>query len=96
MTDDLYSDGASPSTQDRVAPGAGKKPEDGEGKTTLINSDICSDAKVGDEIVIRIEKVMDKQFAVSYVDSPKDEAEKPGAEMPSSGEGDSEMRSMMG
>ena len=76
---DLYSD-SEPSTQDRMAPEheAGMEDE-GEhkdsGKTALINSDICPDMKPGDEMVLRIERVMDGQYECSYSPEPSHKGE---------------------
>lgn len=94
---ELYGD--EPSTQDRVAPTEPKPEGDeskGEGKTALINSDICPGMKEGDEMVVHIDKVMEGQYMVSYAPEPehKDEGDKGEAQMPQGGR-DTEMASMM-
>jgi hypothetical protein len=95
----LYGDAAS-TIQDRVseAPKSGDEEAKTEGKTALINSDICEGMKPGDEMVVKIERVMDGQYEVSYAPEPTQKEEGPGdegmAEMPKGGR-DQELAGMM-
>jgi len=66
-----------------------------EGKTALIDSDICPGMKPGDEMVVKIRRVMDKQYEVEYSPEPKDKESGPGEGEASAAPKDSEMASMM-
>ena len=93
-----YQDG--PPTQDRVAPPGesrdGEGEHQGEGKTALINSDICEGLHPGDTLKLRVVEVQEDQYTVEYEKEEKspDEEGPPGrAEMPP-GPRDREMSDM--
>lgn len=71
MAEDYYGD------EDAAAPAAAPaaKPKTAETKTALIDSAICPGMKPGDEMVVKIEKVMDKEYLVSYAPEPEDKGE---------------------
>jgi hypothetical protein len=72
--DDYYDrDAASPPAREHEEGRMGEHEEKSEGKTALINSDICPDMKPGDEMVVKIERVMDGQYEVSYAPEPEHE-----------------------
>lgn len=78
----------------------GKEGEEShEGKTAMLNKEICPDAKVGDVIMLRVAEDHDQEFVVEY-EGKQGEGEEKGdkgmAEEPSeSGGGESEYASMM-
>jgi len=82
MPEDYYGD------EDAQAPAtastATSKEEPGDKKTALIDSAICPGMEPGEEMVVKIEKVMDKEYLVSYAPEPGDEEEpsEPAEEMP--------------
>lgn len=77
MAADLYGDEAAPA--DNQAPA--EETKDTGTKTALIDSEICPGMQPGDEMVVKIEKVMDKQYLVSYAPEPgKGEEEEPASE----------------
>jgi hypothetical protein len=57
------------------------------GKTALINSDICPGMNVGDHLTLKIEKVMEGEYEVSYIPEKEEEASEsePAAAAPSGG-----------
>lgn len=85
MPDDLYGDdGGDQGTMTAERPGdtpteepSGEKTT--EGTTALIDKNICPGMEPGDEMVVKIEKVMDKEYLVSYAPEPgKGESEEGG------------------
>lgn len=74
---DLYGDESATDTAEAPA----EEKEDTGTKTALIDSDICPGMEPGDEMVVKIEKVLDNQYLVSYAPEPgKEETEEPAAE----------------
>lgn len=98
--DSMYSDEDGPSNAQMPGKDGGEDMDDqqkGEtegGKTALVDSDICPGMKPGDMIQLRIERVMDKQYQVSYEPSEDKEKmpDKGGAPAP---ERDRDMADMM-
>jgi hypothetical protein len=89
-----------PSTQERISspaePRDGEDGRQGEGKTALVNSDICEGLHPGDTLNLRVVSVQEDQYVVEYEkeEEPSKESGEPGkAEMPP-GPRDSEMASM--
>lgn len=72
MAEDYYGDNDAAPT---AAPQAEEKPKASEGKTALIDSSICPGMEPGDEMVVKIEKVMEKEYLVSYAPEPEKEEE---------------------
>lgn len=82
-----------------AAPDA-QKPEEGkqdDGQTYLINKDVCPDMKPGDEMVVKIVAIHDKEYEVSYAPEGEHSEEKEaagsegmGATMPEGGAGGGE------
>lgn len=70
--EDLYGDQSAPEPAGAPA----EEKEDKGTKTALIDSDICPGMEPGDEMVVKIEKVMDKQYLVSYAPEPGKEEPK--------------------
>lgn len=82
-----------------------EKKEAGEGKTFLINKEVCPGMEPGEEMVVKIERVLDNEYEVSY--APPSEKEEPPAEEaseagagpmmtpPGGGGGEGELSSMM-
>lgn len=67
-----------------------------ETKTALIDSAICPGMEPGDEMVLKIDKVMDKEYLVSYSPEPAKEEETPAEEAaPAPGPSGGAMASMM-
>lgn len=83
MAEDYYGDAdETPATATATAD---TETEDSEPtKTALIDSAICPGMQPGDEMVVKIEKVMDKEYLVSYAPEPEEE-EEPTEEAPPSG-----------
>lgn len=81
MAKDMYGDAdtaeASPNTSTESA-----EPKDTESKTALIDSAICPGMEPGDEMVVKIEKVMDKEYLVSYAPEPESEEKSTTEEAP--------------
>lgn len=109
MADDYY-DNPSETTAKPAAEPKGETPgeEKSSGKTYLINKEVCPGMKPGEEMVVKIERVLDNEYEVSYAPEPEKEeaAEEPGSEGPpiqpppgagpaGGGGGGGEMASMM-
>lgn len=90
---DLYG-GDEPSSQERTTPEHEDK-EHEEGKTAVINSDICPDLKPGDELRLRVVESREGEYVVEYEAEPEKEKGGEGEEAPMPGGGDHEMASMM-
>ena len=93
--EDLYADAAVP-----AAAGETDKSEKSgadAGETALLPKNICPGMNPGDELVLKVLRVLDGQYEVSYSPEPKDEEEPPAEESkaapPMPGRG--EMASMM-
>ena len=63
MDENYYDDGGSDPMPDKPAE---ESPEKDSSKTFLVNSEICPGMKAGDEMVVKIERVMDGEYEVSY------------------------------
>jgi len=51
-------------------------PEKDSGKTFLINSEVCPGMKAGDEMIVKIERVLEGEYEVSYApEKGKEESE---------------------
>jgi hypothetical protein len=72
---DLYGD------EESAAPAAPaeEKSEPGEKKTALIDSAICPGMEPGEEFPVRVEKVLDKEYLVSYEPKAEEEVEEEAA-----------------
>lgn len=76
MADDYYSDGEAPAPGPAQASDRSDERETPEeGKTALLNSDICPGLEVGDELVLKITGVHEGEYSVEYAPEPKDERE---------------------
>lgn len=67
-----------------TATAEGEAQESEPTNTATINADICPGMQPGDEMVVKIEKVMDGEYLVSYAPEPEEE-EQPAEEAPPSG-----------
>jgi hypothetical protein len=76
---DYYGDESSPATGPATNASAQGADEGAEPKTALIDSALCPGMTVGDEITLKIEKVMDKEYLVSYAPEAADEQEEAGS-----------------
>lgn len=78
MAEDYYGDD-SPQAEAPASGGpAENKPEDDQGdggKTFLLPSEICPGMKVGDEFPVKVEKVLEDQYEVSYNPASEDKGE---------------------
>lgn len=76
--EDLYADAAVPA----AAKDQGGQPEksDESGETALLPKNICPGMKPGDELVLKVLRVLDDQYEVKYQPEPKDEEEPPAEE----------------
>lgn len=89
----MYSDApeAAAAPPSEEAP-AEKEGEEGTGETALVPSSLCPGMKAGDEMVVKIDRVLENQYEVSYApEKGKGEAPPPAAEPA----GDGGMASMM-
>jgi len=95
MPEDYY-DNPSPETEAPSNPESSDEKPDST-KTFLINKDVCEGMQPGDELVVRIEQVLEKEYAVSYSPEPehKEEDHDEGEMASSSGGGDGGMADMM-
>lgn len=85
---DYYSDDAAPSgTASTATETAAPAEQTSTTKTALIDSAICPGMAVGDEMVVKIEKVLDQEYLVSYAPEPGEEEEGGGETEPMRGEG---------
>ena len=76
MADDYYSDGEAPAPGPTQAPDhADERETPEEGKTALLNSEICPGMKVGDELVLKVTGVHEGEYEVAYAPEPKEEEE---------------------
>ncbi len=74
---DFYSDGpdqaaaansrTEPEPRDREGEEEDEQKQD-EGKTALVDSALCPDAEVGKEFMVRVEKKMENELLISYVE----------------------------
>jgi hypothetical protein len=64
-----------------------------EGQTALVPESLCPGMKPGEEMVVRIDKVLDGQYQVSY--SPEPKAKEPEAAAVPEKQGDPEYSAMM-
>ncbi len=64
-----------------AAPG-GADEQDGEEQTALLPKSICPDMKPGEELVLRIDKVLDAEYQVSYAPKRKGAGMDEGADNP--------------
>ena len=70
--------------EDPQAPTMTQQPEEkGEGKTFLVNKEICPGMKVGDEMVSRIVAIHEHEYELEY--APKEESETPPESEPEPG-----------
>ncbi len=89
MPDELYG-GDGPTVADAPAPDAAKPDEGGEEKehkTFLLNKEIDPSFKVGEEMVVKVVAVHDKEYEVEYSESPPGEGEGKEGMAPASPEG---------
>jgi hypothetical protein len=93
--DSMYSDGPEDAAPTPAKPDAAPDDkQEGEGQTALVPMALCPSMKPGDEMVVKIDKVLDDQYQISYSPEPKKEEAGEG-EMPPekpmmSGGGDSD------
>lgn len=85
MAQNYYGDSEdSASTDTATASPETSKDESSEGtKTAVIDSAICPGMSVGTEIVLKIDKILDRQYLVSYSPEPEDESSDEGGDEPS-------------
>jgi len=92
--EDNYSDApaTAPSTPD--ASKDNDADEEGGGETALLPKSLCPDMKPGDTIPVKVVRIHEDQYEVSYEPEKKEETEEPMAPEAPAGEG-GEMESMM-
>lgn len=93
MPEDLYGDGPDQTAAANSEETTQKeRDEETQGKTAVINSEICPGMKPGDEMVLRIVAVNEGEYTVEYAPS-KEEPEQAGepAEAPMGGGGEGSM-----
>jgi len=103
MPEDYYNDGPEETSASAHKPMMGHKEgesEDSPEQTAVINSSICPGMKPGDELVLKIDRVLENEYEVSYAPPAKDEEGEMGDEGEGEtamreGDGDSEMAAMM-
>lgn len=74
MADNYYGDDEAPSADQTPKADEGDE-KDTSTKTAVIDSNICPGMEPGDEMVVKIEKVLENQYLVSYSAEPPDESE---------------------
>lgn len=84
MPEDYYGEAdmggdVAPQQKPKAGGDKGEESEKDSGtKTALINSDICPGMKPGEEMVVKIERVLDSgEYEVSYAPEPEKKEEKP-------------------
>lgn len=85
--ENLYDDSADANS----APAADSKEDEG-GETALVPKSLCPGMRPGDELVLKIDKVLEDQYQVSYKPKGGNSEESGESEMP---KGDAEMQDMM-
>lgn len=91
--EDYYGDGEDMTAKGDTGPmqeSPSDKEEPKETQTALIDSSICPGMEPGDEMVVKIDKVLENQYLVSYAPEPSKEeetSEMEEAPMPGPGEG---------
>lgn len=79
MPDDYYGDDEAPmgggGYRERAREGQEGEESDPSTKTAVIDSAICPGMEPGDEMVVKIDKVLENQYLVSYAPEPGDEDE---------------------
>lgn len=88
--DNMYSDDPEQGSE----PKSPQKDEEYSGETTLVPSSLCPGMKVGDEMVVKIVRIMDDQYEIAYApekgkSGPAEESE------PAPASGKSDLASMM-
>ena len=67
MNESMYDDGqAAPPAQPDQGPPPEEKEQGEQGKTAVINSDLCPGMEVGDQITLRITGVQEGEYVVQY------------------------------
>lgn len=74
MADNYYGDDEAPSADQTPKADEGDE-KDTSTKTAVIDSNICPGMEPGDEMVVKIEKVLENQYLVSYAPEPEKEEE---------------------
>lgn len=75
MPSDYYSDSPEAPTMEAPAPAEAAPAEEGR-KTTLIPQSLCPGMSAGDTIELKIDRVMDSEYEVSYQETePEERAE---------------------
>lgn len=98
MAADLYGDEVAPDKASASAPETEEtqETEDTGKKTALIDSSICPGMEPGEDMVVRIEKVLDGEYLVSYAPEPgKEEGEEEGEDYSMPGPKPGSMGAMM-
>jgi hypothetical protein len=85
--DSLYDD-----APDAGSAATAESKEDEGGETALIPKSLCPGMKPGDEVTLKIERVLEDQYEASYTPKGGEEESEPAAEMPPQ---DEEMAGMM-
>lgn len=74
-----YYDESEPSTaQGAPSADAARPKESAAAQSTLIPKSMCPGMKPGDEVSLRIDKVLEEEYQVSYTKQPEEEAEETG------------------
>lgn len=92
MPSDYYSDSAAPKPMAAPTPSESAPPTDEGRKTTLIPQSLCPGMQAGDTIELKIDRVMDQEYEVSY---EKEEGEDAQEEAPMPPSESSQMAPMM-
>ncbi len=87
----MYSDASGESS---AAPDAKPKEDEG-GETALVPKSLCPGMEPGEEMVVKIKRVLDDQYEVEYAPEPDKEKAPAPDEAPAPKSGDGEMSSMM-
>jgi hypothetical protein len=71
--EDMYGGGGPSMAPEPAAEKQDRKEAAESGQTYLINRDVCPDMKVGDEMVVKIEAIHEKEYEVSYAPEKADD-----------------------
>jgi len=77
MAENLYDNAETPES----AASPEGETDTGEKKTAVIDSSICPGMEPGKEFTVKVEKVMEDQYLVSYTPTDEKEMEEPEGEM---------------
>lgn len=89
MPEDYYDNPGPEDPKSMPEEGGEKEMPHEEGKTYLVNKDICEGMEPGEEMIVKIVRVLDGEYEIAYSPEPKHDEEHDEGEMNSAPEANS-------